>query len=187
MSQAALERRVAHNDLGVAPRDRRSAPGTTELNIGSPIVGKPAVTARAARSAGRVVFLTQGNVVPTPRGCRPTITWFSARRIGDFAEWLSPNWRVEDGSRDCQPPRAPMRTHLVQEHPSLVRTGTPARTRSGSLLEVIAINLAWPLGLARFVQGLMTEQPVHAVEGLAFFLLVFFYVLVRLYQLRRTD
>jgi len=80
-----------------------------------------------------------------------------------------------------------MRTHLVQEHPSLVRAGTPSRARSGSLLEVIAINLAWPLGLARFVQGLMTEQSVHAVEGLAFFLLVFFYVLVRLYQLRRTD
>jgi hypothetical protein len=80
-----------------------------------------------------------------------------------------------------------MRTHLVQDHPSVIRAGTPSRARSGSLLEVIVINLAWPLGLMRFVQGLMTEQPLHVVEGLAFFLLVFFYVLVRLYQLRRID
>jgi hypothetical protein len=80
-----------------------------------------------------------------------------------------------------------MHTHLVQDHPSVVRASTPSRTRSGSLLEVIAINLAWPVSLMRFVQGLMTEQPLHVVEGLAFFLLVFFYVLVRLYQLRRMD
>ena len=80
-----------------------------------------------------------------------------------------------------------MRTHLVQEHPSVIRAGTPSRARSGSLVEVIAINLAWPLALIRFVQGLMTEQSLHAVEGLAFFLLLFFYVLVRLYQLRRID
>jgi hypothetical protein len=80
-----------------------------------------------------------------------------------------------------------MRTHLVQEHPSLIRAGTQSRARSGSLLEVIAINFAWPLGLIRFLQGLMTEHSLHALEGLAFFLLVFFYVLVRLYQLRRTD
>jgi len=33
----------------------------------------------------------------------------------------------------------------------------------------------------------MTEQSPHAVEGLAAFFLVFFYVLVRLYQLRRLD
>jgi hypothetical protein len=80
-----------------------------------------------------------------------------------------------------------MRTRLVQDHPNVIRAGTPSRARSGSLLEVIVINLAWPLGLMRFVQGLMTEQSLHVVEGLAFFLLVFFYVLVRLYQLRRID
>jgi hypothetical protein len=80
-----------------------------------------------------------------------------------------------------------MRTHLVPEHSSVTRAGTPSRARSGSLLEVIAINLAWPLGLIRFGQGLMTGQSLHALEGLAFFLLIFFYVLVRLYQLRRID
>jgi len=39
----------------------------------------------------------------------------------------------------------------------------------------------------RFLQGIMTEQSVHALQGLAFFFLVYFYVLVRLYQLRRMD
>jgi len=54
-------------------------------------------------------------------------------------------------------------------------------------LEVAAINLAWPLGLIRFLQGLMAEQSSQALQGLLFFLAVFFYVLVRLYQLRRMD
>jgi hypothetical protein len=54
-------------------------------------------------------------------------------------------------------------------------------------LEVVAINLAWPLGLIRFVQGVMGAHSVEALQGLAFFFVVFFYVLVRLYQLRRLD
>jgi hypothetical protein len=33
----------------------------------------------------------------------------------------------------------------------------------------------------------MTQQSSHAVEGLGYFFVVFFYVLVRLYQLRRKD
>jgi hypothetical protein len=80
-----------------------------------------------------------------------------------------------------------MRTHLVQEHPSAIRASAQSQVRSGSLLEVVAISLAWPLGLAWLVQGLMTQQSSHAVEGLGYFFVVFFYVLVRLYQLRRKD
>jgi hypothetical protein len=57
-------------------------------------------------ACGPCRFPHSRNVLRHPRCCRPTITWFSARRIGDFAEWLSPNWRVEGGARDCQPPRA---------------------------------------------------------------------------------
>ena len=54
-------------------------------------------------------------------------------------------------------------------------------------MELVAINLAWPLGLIRFVQGLMAEQSSQALQGLFLYLVVFFYVLVRLYQLRRLD
>ena len=59
--------------------------------------------------------------------------------------------------------------------------------RSGSLLEVVAICLAWPLGLIRFVQGMMAEQSLAAIEGLIVFFVVYFYTLFRLYQLRRID
>jgi len=54
-------------------------------------------------------------------------------------------------------------------------------------LEVLAINLAWPIGLTRFVQGVMGAHSDYALQGLAFFFVVFLYVLVRLYQLRRID
>ena len=67
------------------------------------------------------------------------------------------------------------------------QVGTAPRVRPGSLWEVAAINVAWPLGLGRFVAGLVTQQPSDALQGLAFFLMVFFYTLVRLYQLRRVD
>jgi hypothetical protein len=66
-----------------------------------------------------------------------------------------------------------------------VRESRPAKT--GSLPEVIAICLAWPLGLVRFVQGMMAEQSVAALEGLIVFFIVYLYTLVRLYQLRRPD
>ena len=59
--------------------------------------------------------------------------------------------------------------------------------KSGSLPEIIAICLAWPLGLVRFVQGMMAEQSVAAIEGLIVFFIVYLYTLVRLYQLRRLD
>ena len=81
-----------------------------------------------------------------------------------------------------------MRSHLqVQDCHGKVRTPASSVVRSGSLLEVLAINLAWPLGLTRFAQGVMGEHSVYALQGLAFFFLVFLYVLVRLYQLRRID
>jgi len=81
-----------------------------------------------------------------------------------------------------------MRVHLqAQGTHGKVRTPTSSAVRSSSLLEVVAINLAWPLGLIRFVQGVMGAHSVEALQGLAFFFVVFFYVLVRLYQLRRLD
>ena len=81
-----------------------------------------------------------------------------------------------------------MKAHLdVQDSRAEVHHGASSHLRTGSLLEVAAINLAWPLGLVRFVQGLMTEHPIDTLQGLLFFLAVYFYVLVRLYQLRRMD
>lgn len=61
------------------------------------------------------------------------------------------------------------------------------RNRPGPLLEVIAINIAWPLCLLRFGTGLVTGHPFDALQGLAFYLLVVLYVLVRLSQLSRID
>jgi len=75
----------------------------------------------------------------------------------------------------------------VHDSRAQVRQAATSYQRSSSLLEVAAINLAWPLGLIRFLQGLMAEQSSQALQGLLFFLAVFFYVLVRLYQLRRMD
>lgn len=67
------------------------------------------------------------------------------------------------------------------------KVATAPRARSGSLWEVLAITIAWPVGLIRFGIGLVTDNPVEAAEGLAFFLIVYFYTLVRLYQLSRID
>jgi hypothetical protein len=79
-----------------------------------------------------------------------------------------------------------MRTHLGQEPPSVIRASAQSQVRPGSLSEVIAISLAWPLALVWFGQGLLTEQsPDATTAALAFFFLVFFYGLVHLYQLRR--
>jgi hypothetical protein len=81
-----------------------------------------------------------------------------------------------------------MKTHLdVQDGQARVQQRTSSQLRKSSLLEVVAICLAWPLGLIRFVQGLMAEQSMHALQGLLVFFAVFFYVLIRLYQLRRMD
>jgi hypothetical protein len=81
-----------------------------------------------------------------------------------------------------------MRSHpQVQDSHGKVRAPASSVVRSGSLLEVLAINLAWPIGLTRFVQGVMGAHSDYALQGLAFFFVVFFYVLVRLYQLRRID
>ena len=65
--------------------------------------------------------------------------------------------------------------------------GTARRIRPGSVWEVVAINIAWPLGLGRFVSGLVTQQPFDALQGLAFFFVVVLYTLVRLYQLSQLD
>jgi hypothetical protein len=81
-----------------------------------------------------------------------------------------------------------MKAHRdVHDGRAQVRQVASSYQRSGSLLELAAINLAWPLGLIRFLQGLMAEQSSEVLQGLLFFLAVFFYVLVRLYQLRRMD
>jgi hypothetical protein len=53
--------------------------------------------------------------------------------------------------------------------------------------EIVAINIAWPLGLDRFVTGLLTQHPFDALQGLAFFFVVVPYTLIRLYQHSQTD
>jgi hypothetical protein len=67
------------------------------------------------------------------------------------------------------------------------RCPTVRRIRPNSLWEVIAINIAWPLGLGLFVAGLATQQPFDALQGLAFFFAVVLYALVRIYQLSQID
>jgi hypothetical protein len=163
MSNPALERRVAHHDLGVA----------------RPRVGIDRRLRALPFSSLKECLATSSMLPPNNHMVFRPPDW-------GFRRVAFPQLARRRGRKRLPTAEGIMRTHLVQEHPSVVRAGT-SRARSGSLLEVIAINLAWPLGLTRLVQGLMTAQPVHAVEGLAFFLLVFFYVLVRLYQLRRTD
>jgi len=80
-----------------------------------------------------------------------------------------------------------MRVHSVEHSRAEVGVRASSGARPGSLLEVAAITLAWPLGLMRCVQGLMAEHSAAVLQGLLFFLAVYFYVLVRLYQLRRID
>jgi hypothetical protein len=53
--------------------------------------------------------------------------------------------------------------------------------------EAVAITIAWPLALVRFGIGLVTDHPFEAAQGLALFLIVYFYTLVRLYQLSRIG
>jgi len=67
------------------------------------------------------------------------------------------------------------------------KAGTAPRVRSGSVWEAVAITIAWPLALVRFGIGLVTDHPFEAAQGLAVFLIVYFYTLVRLYQLSRID
>lgn len=67
------------------------------------------------------------------------------------------------------------------------QVGTAPRARPCTVWEVIAICIAWPLGLTRFGLGLVTQQPFDALQGLAFFFLVFFYTLFRMYQLSQID
>jgi hypothetical protein len=67
------------------------------------------------------------------------------------------------------------------------RVGAAPRIRPGSVLEIIAINIAWPLALIRFGMGLLTQHPFEALQGLFFYLLVVLYTLVRLQQVSRVD
>lgn len=67
------------------------------------------------------------------------------------------------------------------------RVGAAPRIRPGSLMEIIAINIAWPLALIRFGTGLLTQHPSEALQGLVFYFLVVLYTLVRLSQVSRTD
>jgi hypothetical protein len=61
------------------------------------------------------------------------------------------------------------------------------RNRPSSLLEIIAINIAWPLCLVWFGRGLVTGNPFEALQGLVLYFLVVLYTLVRLSQVSRTD
>jgi hypothetical protein len=51
---------------------------------------------------------------------------------------------------------------------------TAPHVRPGSMWEVVAISIAWPLGLGRFGAGLVTQQPFDGLQGLAFFSIVVF-------------
>jgi hypothetical protein len=77
-----------------------------------------------------------------------------------------------------------MKAQLAQQG---ARKRTVSRMRASSWLEVAAINIAWPLALARFGVGLVTQQPLEALQGLSFFFVVVLYTLVRLSQVSRVD
>ena len=62
----------------------------------------------------------------------------------------------------------------------------PSHT-SASLIEVVAINIAWLCGLSGFAAGLVTQRNGLALQGLALFFATFFYTLVRAYHFRRTS
>jgi hypothetical protein len=121
-----------------------------------------------------------------PRCCRPIITWFSAHRIGDFAEWLSPNWRVEVAQdiatrrghhAHASRPRAP------QPHSRRHAIARKIRLAVGGYRHQFRLAVGPDAVSARSDDGALAPRP----GGTGVFLLVFFYVLVRLYQLRRTD
>jgi hypothetical protein len=59
--------------------------------------------------------------------------------------------------------------------------------KPGSMLEVVAISIAWLCGLGVLATALMTQNTGPALQGLALFFATYFYTLVRAYQLRRTD
>jgi hypothetical protein len=73
------------------------------------------------------------------------------------------------------------------ENDTVARVGTAPHAGLGPLLEIAAINIAWPLCLIRFGTGLVTGQPMNALQGLLLFLLVVLYVLIRLSQVGRSG
>ena len=66
-------------------------------------------------------------------------------------------------------------------------SSTDPNHASASLIEVVAINIAWLCGLSGFAAGLVTQRNGLALQGLALFFATFFYTLVRAYHFRRTD
>jgi hypothetical protein len=67
------------------------------------------------------------------------------------------------------------------------RLPTDPHDKPASTMDIVAINIAWPCGLGVFTASLMTQNKGHALQGLALFFATFFYTLVRIYQLGRTD
>jgi hypothetical protein len=61
------------------------------------------------------------------------------------------------------------------------------RDKPSSMAEVIVITLAGVVGLGGFGAGLVTQDTVSALEGLALFFATYFYTLIRAYQLRDVD
>jgi 4-hydroxybenzoate polyprenyltransferase len=55
------------------------------------------------------------------------------------------------------------------------------------MAEVIVITLAGVVGLGGFGAGLVAQDPVSALEGLALFFATYFYTLIRAYQLKDVD
>ena len=63
------------------------------------------------------------------------------------------------------------------ENDTVARAGAAPHAGIGPLLEVAAINIAWPLCLIRFGTGIVTGQPMNALQGLLLFALVVLYTL----------
>jgi hypothetical protein len=73
------------------------------------------------------------------------------------------------------------------ENDTVARAGAAPHAGIGPLLEVAAINIAWPLCLIRFGTGIVTGQPMNALQGLLLFALVVLYTLIRLSQAGRSG
>src|SRR5512145_897676 len=73
------------------------------------------------------------------------------------------------------------------ENDMTARARPASNVALGPFLEIVAINIAWPLCLIRFGTGIVTGHPFEALQGLVLFFVVVLYTLVRLGQASRAD
>jgi len=59
--------------------------------------------------------------------------------------------------------------------------------KSAPIAEIVAINVAWVCGLYEFTSGLVAQNTVLALLGLALFFATFFYTLARIYHVPRPS